>query len=406
MIFLFLASCNSDKKMSDAVSHDFISPHHEASKQLSAAFSNTQEVEDTIPLTSDIAQLAPGSKRHSEYKIFGWHLPSNSKKWKTYNFDLLWGISYFSYSIDPNTGKYRKSENGADAIADWNGTAMLDSAQIHGCKVFLTVTNFTKSDNAKFLLNRSAWDTLLTHVTQLLKNRKASGINIDFENVAAENKNDLSHFITFISTGLKKVNPEYQVSLALYAVDHNQVFDIKLLNQAVDFYTLMSYDYYGRFSHNKAGPVAPLRKSSQWGAHSVTTSVDYYITQGVSSDDLILGIPYYGNEFIVAEDKAPASVAGFKGRPCYSSIHKKRLNNKLTPVVVNECGGEYYSYTEEDQIVQCWYDGSALLSEKFQFVKERNLGGVCIWALGYDWGEPNLWNLISDSLGTSAHVSP
>ena len=43
-------------------------------------------------------------KQSEEYKVFGWHPHYMGTAYKSYNFQLLWGISYFSYEVNPATG--------------------------------------------------------------------------------------------------------------------------------------------------------------------------------------------------------------------------------------------------------------------------------------------------------------
>lgn len=40
---------------------------------------------------------------------------------------------------------------------------------------------------------------------------------------------------------------------------------------------------------------------------------------------------------------------------------------------------------------QCWYDDAQSLALKYDFVLDRGLAGVGMWALGYDGALPELW---------------
>ena len=157
--------------------------------------------------------------RNKNYKTFGWHLYSRGSAYKTYRFSLLWGVSYFAYILNPENGSYKN-------IHQWKTTSLVDSAKAWGSRVFLTLANFGESNNAIFLRNAKAQQTLTDSVKQLLLYRNADGINIDFENVHAENKEQFTAFIKTISQELKNVNPDFQVSVCLYAVDDQKIFDM------------------------------------------------------------------------------------------------------------------------------------------------------------------------------------
>jgi spore germination protein YaaH len=366
--------------------------HHAVSIASQKSADLTEQQCDSINQLGPHYRPALGYKKHPKYKVFGWHISTHGTAYKSYNFDLLWGVSYFSYLLDPSTGGYQN-------IYNWKATPMIDSAQKHGCQVFLTVSNFTGKSNTLFLNNKTAWDKLISELKDLLKLRKANGVNIDFENVEGKDRKNLSEFLIYFSGKMKEADPNYLISLALYAIDFEKVFEIKTIDPAIDFYTLMGYDYYGSFS-KQTGPVSPLKSSKTWGFASLEYSVDFYLKEGLPAEKFIVGLPYYGADYIVTTDKAPTTITKFHSAPPYYAVHKLRLAKKLEAIQVEECGGQYITYTDENgQIKQIWYDGVKSLTEKYRYVKQKKLAGISIWALGYDHGEQNLWQLLADEFG-------
>ena len=408
VIYLFLVSaCNNSQKNTEAAQSQTDSS---LTTQTNSTDTTKYSVHHAVSLNSQkhahlselqcdsVNELGPhyrpalGYKKHPDYKVFGWHISTHGTAYKSYNFDLLWGVSYFSYLLNPATGDYQN-------IYNWKETPMIDSAQKHGCQVFLTVSNFTGKNNSIFLTNKTAWDKLINELTILLKLRKANGVNIDFENVEGKDRKNLSEFLIYFSAKMKEADPNYLISLALYAIDFEKVFEIKTIDPAIDFYTLMGYDYYGSFS-KQTGPVSPLKSSKIWGFASLEYSVDFYLKEGLPADKFIVGLPYYGADYIVNADKAPTTITKFHSAPPYSAVHKLRVAKKLKAIQVEECGGQYITYTDENgQIKQIWYDGEKSLTEKYRYVKQKKLAGISIWALGYDHGEQNLWQLLANEFG-------
>jgi hypothetical protein len=45
---------------------------------------------------------------------------------------------------------------------------------------------------------------------------------------------------------------------------------------------------------------------------------------------------------------------------------------------------------------QVWYEDEKSLSKKYDWIIEKKIGGVGIWALGYDNGYTELWKLLAD----------
>ncbi|GIT57317.1 MAG: hypothetical protein Ct9H300mP18_07460 [Candidatus Neomarinimicrobiota bacterium] len=52
---------------------------------------------------------------------------------------------------------------------------------------------------------------------------------------------------------------------------------------------------------------------------------------------------------------------------------------------------------------QTWYDDSLSLSKKYDFAISKKLGGVGIWALGYDEGYDELWNALMKKWELNQH---
>ena len=55
----------------------------------------------------------------------------------------------------------------------------------------------------------------------------------------------------------------------------------------------------------------------------------------------------------------------------------------------------WYRYQAADGWHQAWYDDVESLTAKYDSVNRRGLGGVAIWALGYDGANPELWDLLT-----------
>ena len=65
----------------------------------------------------------------------------------------------------------------------------------------------------------------------------------------------------------------------------------------------------------------------------------------------------------------------------------------------------YYSLNFEDNTTQeLWFDDDYTLRKKYDFALSNQLKGVGIWALGYDNGYDDLWNVIEDKFSTDKKV--
>ncbi|TNE65504.1 MAG: hypothetical protein EP344_03005, partial [Bacteroidetes bacterium] len=280
-------------------------------------------------------------------------------------------------------------------------TTLIDSAHAEGCKVFLTVSNFGSAPNNVFLTNPAAQNTLIDSLAAMLQRRNGDGINIDFEAIAGKNRAAFTRFLITLSKRLKAVNPDYAITLALYNVDWNRVFQIKEIDPHIDYYILMGYDYKGGFS-KRAGPVAPLKNSNTWGNYSLDASVDYYLNQGVRHEKFIVALPFYGAAWNTHHNQLPSPARHFLGHATIDHIRQNYIEDKKqTTTFDTASASSYFVYRDSrGQNAQMWFDGKKSLAQKFDWIKDKQLGGVGFWALSFSAADSTMWALIAEKFGT------
>ncbi len=328
-------------------------------------------------------------KKHvidSASKVFGWHPYWMGTAYKSYNFSLLSAVAYFSYELEPSTGGYK-------TIHDWKTTALIDSAKKHGTKVLLSVTNFGSANNARFLSNLEAQQNFINTLITLLRERNADGVNIDFESIPSFSSQNFTNFIIDLSSSLRAARKDYYITLAVPPIDFDNVYDLRQLNNHVDLYIIMGYEFYGANS-SVAGPVAPLNSGQTWWEYNLQNAVDEYLVGGVPNNKLLLGLPYYGAEWETNDLKFPSKVKRFVRYPMYRNIRKE--HGELPCCEDDISKSKFYVYRDKgNNYRQLWYEDSLTLAKKYDWVKEKKLAGVGIWALGYDNGYPDLWKLLA-----------
>lgn len=332
-------------------------------------------------------------KRTTNKKVLGWHCYEQGTSYQAYNFDLLWAVSYFSYKVNPKTGGYH-------SISGWRTTDFITQAQNQDCQVFMTVSNFGSDNNNLFLPNKSAQNVLADSLVTLLEWRNANGINIDFEGVPSNMRADFTSFLIDLSTKIKAANPDYQVSLCLYANDWNNVFDIKAIDAHIDFYTLMAYDYYGGFSKS-TGPNTPFKYSKQYGK-GLKESVDDYRKKGVKDEKLIVGLPYYGVEWATKSPQPGTQQIDFRAHPPYKRIKSYYLDTLGATIQFDTVSQSSFLVVKDSLLGyrQIYFEDTRSLGYKYDWINESRIAGVGIWALGYDYGYTELWDLLGEKFGT------
>ncbi|GAA3625635.1 glycosyl hydrolase family 18 protein [Flavivirga jejuensis] len=317
-------------------------------------------------------------------EVFGWHPHWADEKYKSYNFKLLTTLAYFSYELNPSTGQYK-------TIHNWATTKVVDSAHAKGTKVHLTVTNFGVNNNRTFLNNPEAQKDFINEVVKQVEKRSADGVNINFENIPKASSEKFTQFTILLSERLQREGLEF--SMAIPALDPNHVYDFKTLINFVDYFVMMGYNYHYKNSKT-AGPNAPLKSSTKWGKLSIEHSVNTYFSRGIPPIQLIVAYPYYGIESKTASIKIPAKNEGFIKEWTYGNIRKEF---RKAPILDMESTSAYYIIPSpsDNQIKQLWFDNEESFALKCDWINQKKLRGVGIWALGYDHGNNELWTVLN-----------
>jgi len=212
-----------------------------------------------------------------------------------------------------------------------------------------------------------------------IKKYGLDGINIDFEQVPASDRNNLTAFIHELSDRLKPQG--YIVSIDVFP-KHNEENDVaeaydyaELANYA-DKIILMTYDYHA--SWNGPGSVADIR--------SVESDLKYALTL-IPKNKIYLGIAGYGYDW------------SSKG---VESVENDAIHNLMTRFGANvqwddASKSPHFSYTEADGVShQVWYEDSQSLKYRLDLVNNYNIAGVALWKLSGE--DPTSWQVIKDNL--------
>ena len=333
-------------------------------------------------------------------KVYGWHPYWVGSVYTNYDWSMLSDFCYFDYAVSPTTG------NNTNASFAWATSAAVTAAISNSVNVHFCATLF--GSHSTFWGSPTAQQTFITNAMNLLNSRPGSnGINIDFEGMGSSDKVPFTAFMTSLCNQVHAANPNYKVTMALYAVEWgNNTFDIAALNPLVDNFIIMGYDYYYSGS-TTAGPEAPLYNFQTSYNYTLAKSITHYLNKGATKSKLLLGLPWYGREWETVASTAPsATTGGFTSSRTYAYVKNNAATYSLANKnFENNSFENYYSFQNTGNWRQCWIDDNYSYIRKFDLVNQRGIGGIGIWALGYDDGYSDLWNLIKDKFSTCATVA-
>ena len=360
----------------------------------------SRSIPNTLQRSLSLEKSSSGKANNLTKAVFGF-LPY----WEYLNgvhhnirYDLLSHIAIAFFECD-----------GEGKITDptgWPWYDVIGTARANNVKLIMTVANFKSDQIHKLLTNQTSRQTLLNNVLARMNSYSFDGVNIDFENLAGGDEAGLiNEFMAALTAFIKQNKSSSEISFDSPVVNFAG-WNFKGLADACDYLFIMAYDFYGSWS-STTGPSSPLTGTS----YSVTSSLsnDYNL---VPPGKLILGVPYFGN-YWRTNSKEPYT-------PVVPYDSNKTDNNWVKPALrYGEIFSQYSSKEKmwddisktpwlrwgQDTIWnQIWYDDESSLALKYDEVNKKLLKGAGIWALGYDDGRRELWNLIETKFTHPAAV--
>lgn len=360
-------------------------------------------------------KISPLESNKRGYEVFGFAPFWTLENLDNVNFDLLTTLAYFGVPIKED-GNLDKEDIGYVRFQSNRASEIFKKAHDNNTRVVLTITLMDNDKIKELLDSKEAQKRTISQSTQLVKERGIDGINVDVEydgDPGGDYKDKFSVFVEDISKEMHRINPNSKVTVSVYAsaVKYPKLYDIISISETTDGIFMMAYDF-ATTGSDYAMPTAPLKghkEGKYW--YDIDTAVNDFLTQ-MPADKLILGVPYYGYNYSVEEPSVKASTMSAyywnsgSITQTYSAI-KENVNPEMDGASEFKTGWDNYGkvswkayYKEETGIWRMVFnEDKKSLGLKYDFAKEKKLAGVGIWALGFDDGHYELWDLLNEKFG-------
>lgn len=383
-----------------------------------AYLSNNFKVTDLPKIISPLAAatgLQPLQETKKGYQVYGYAPHWTFNNLDNVDFNVLTTFAYFGVPLMPD-GNLDRTDPGYTTFMSEKATQIFQRAHDAGTKVNLTVTLMDNDQILAFLDNPQAQENAVNQIVSEVKNRGIDGVSIDIEYAGKPDDSyrpKFTNFVAQVSDRMHREIPNSQVTVAVYALSAKQpqLYDIGAIAQHSDSVFMMAYDFAVKGSTN-AAPTAPLygHKEGQY-YYDIATAVEDFL-KVMPSEKLILGVPYYGYNYLVytPEVKSETRPAwSWRGQPAVQtySIAQANVNPNMEGITEYREGWDdnakvswrAYKVAETDTWRMLFLEDEKSLGIKYDFAKSQGLGGVGIWALGFDNGHTELWSLLSNKFG-------
>ncbi|MFE9920978.1 glycosyl hydrolase family 18 protein [Streptomyces sp. NPDC005774] len=168
--------------------------------------------------------------------------------------------------------------------------------------------------------------------------------------------------------------------------------------QYLDWYNVMTYDYFGAF--DKDGPTAPHSPLTSYNGipqdgFNSAAAISKLKAKGVPASKLLLGIGFYGRGWTGVTQAAPGGAATGPAPGTYEAgIEDYKILKNSCPATGTvagtayaHCGGNWWSY-----------DTPATIAGKMSWAKNQGLGGAFFWEFSGDTANGELATAIDSGL--------
>jgi spore germination protein YaaH len=244
----------------------------------------------------------------------------------------------------------------------------------------LTNDTFDKATAHAILTDRAVQDKVVAAVLTRTAAMDASGVQIDFENIALGDRDAYTAFLKRLKEELAPRKLTLSVAVAAKTRDSRDGWggatDYTAIGQIVDYVYIMAYDEH--WQGGEPGPVASL----PW-----VEAVVRYATGVIPSQKLLLGVPFYGYDW------AADAAVGVKTNKAYGSgVMTKRVSEYGASVKWDPVAAENVAtFKTADGERIAWYPDERSLDAKLKLAYQYNLKGIALWRFGFEpatWWEP------------------
>ncbi|NLY43727.1 MAG: LysM peptidoglycan-binding domain-containing protein [Clostridiaceae bacterium] len=341
---------------------------------------NPQITNPSLIYPGQIIMIPPRTRKLGTIDVNGYAFPGINRDVLRKTLPHLTYLSIFSYEVNTD-----------GSLRTINDTPLIEAARQARVAPLMVITNLREgggfsSDVARTILtNAEVQNNLVNNVVRTLREKNYYGLDIDFEYIYPENREDYNNFVRRMAQTLRPLG--YTITTALapkIAADQPgllyEAHDYPVHGALVDHVILMTYEW--GYTAGPPLPVAPINE--------VRRVLNYAVT-AIPRSKILMGIPNYG--YVWALPYTPGSRA-----TTLSNVGAVDLAARMRAAIQYDQRAEspfftYYDSSGRQHIA--WFEDARSVQAKLRLVNEYKLGGVSYWTIGRYF--PQLW-LVQDAL--------
>lgn len=278
--------------------------------------------------------------------------------------------------------------NGDGKVVSHINKEYIKWAKNKGYKIWPLVNNsFKPSITHEFLNDMKTREQIINELLSIVRKNELDGINIDFENINVEDKENLVQFIRELTPLFNKYDLVVSMDVTIIGGSNNwsKCYDRVALGKVVDYMAIMTYDEHWA-SSPKAGSVA----SVDWMEKSIIR-----MKTQVPEEKILMGIPFYTRVWTETEDSSGNIKLSSKA-VSMNYVNNLIKKHSLKKTWLNDDGQYYIEYRKDNNRYRVWVEDKESIEQKARLVDKLNIRGVATWRRGFETSD--VWTVLESEI--------
>lgn len=309
-----------------------------------------------------------------------WDQQKGLKSFKE-NVDLINYVSLFWYFLE-NDGRIHKYAYAKEDLS------LIKFAHEKGVKVEVVITNLPEdggwdSDRVEEVLkDEDLRQKHIEEIVRLAERLDIDGIDIDYEQLNKDLRDDFSKFIQDLGQALRDKGKYLGVALhpksddGIGAANGALAQDWRAISQGADNLYIMAFNEH--WDESGPGPIASL----PW----VERIIKYAQNLGIDKNKLFLTIPLFGYAWEKDSDRDAKGLT-------HSDVTKLLEKYAASEEWDENNASPHFSY-EDNSEWEVWYENTRSVQRKIELAENAGFRGVTFWRLGGE--DPQIWPQLKD----------
>lgn len=338
------------------------------------------------PQIANIALIYPGQiinipieqAKRGTLEVNGYAFPNISMDVLRKTLPYLTYLSIFSHEVKPD-----------GTFTPLNDQALIDAARAARVAPLMVITNISEggfsSQLARTILtNRSIQEKLMDNVIQNIRTKGYTGLDVDFEFIFPENREDYNNFLRYASSRLKPLGYTLTSAVAPKTSAEQkgllyEAHDYPVHGAINDHVIPMTYEW--GYTYGPPMAVAPLNE---------VRKVINYAVSAIPRRKILMGIPNYGYDWTLPYVKGTAART-ITNTQAVDIARDNRASIKYDTVAQSPNFNYYDANRKQHEV---WFEDARSIQAKLNLVDQYDLGGVSYWTINRYF--PQNWLVLSN----------